>query len=131
MLKTKFFAVLSSQKGQVLQRSSQMLSVLVGTLVCFTIVGRFKTELRLSYYSYQGGYFQEPFIVPFACVSKYFILQQGETGANILVGLQIEKSEMGEFHERARRVGYEYIVVTDDGAFQLLMRSQRPEILNP
>lgn len=56
-------------------------------------------------------------------ISLFHYRGQGETGANILVGLQIEKSEMGEFHERARRVGYEYIVVTDDGAFQLLMRS--------
>ncbi|XP_022143973.1 threonine dehydratase biosynthetic, chloroplastic [Momordica charantia] len=56
-------------------------------------------------------------------ISLFHYRGQGETGANILVGFQIDKSEMGEFHERARRVGYDYIVVTDDGVFQLLMHS--------
>ncbi|XP_022925850.1 threonine dehydratase biosynthetic, chloroplastic-like [Cucurbita moschata] len=54
-------------------------------------------------------------------ISLFHYHGQGETGANIFVGLQIEKPEMGEFHERARRVGYDYVVVTDDGIFQLLM----------
>lgn len=47
--------------------------------------------------------------------------QQGETRANILVGIQVPRTEMDEFHERANRLGYEYKVVNDDDDFQLLM----------
>ncbi|XP_038881616.1 threonine dehydratase biosynthetic, chloroplastic-like isoform X1 [Benincasa hispida] len=54
-------------------------------------------------------------------ITLFHYQSKGETGANILVGLQIEKSDMSEFHERVRRVGYDYVVVTDDGIFQLLM----------
>jgi threonine dehydratase len=47
--------------------------------------------------------------------------KQGETGANVLVGVQIESSEMDEFHHRANNLGYDYVVVTYDNDFQLLM----------
>ncbi|XP_022962981.1 threonine dehydratase biosynthetic, chloroplastic-like [Cucurbita moschata] len=56
-------------------------------------------------------------------ISLFHYRGQGETGANILVGLQIDKSDMIEFHERARRLAYDYVVVTDDGVFQLLMHT--------
>lgn len=46
---------------------------------------------------------------------------QGETGANVLVGIQVSEREMDEFHNRADSLGYDYVVVTDDGNFQLLM----------
>lgn len=47
--------------------------------------------------------------------------QQGETGANVLVGLQVPKSEIDEFHDRANKLGYDYKVVNNDDDFQLLM----------
>ena len=47
--------------------------------------------------------------------------QQGETGANVLVGIQVPKSEMDEFHDRANRLGYDYTVVNNNDDFQLLM----------
>ncbi|PNY13756.1 threonine dehydratase biosynthetic chloroplastic-like [Trifolium pratense] len=48
-------------------------------------------------------------------------IAQGETGANVLVGMQVPSSEMDEFHDHANRLGYEYNVVIDDLFFQLLM----------
>lgn len=48
-------------------------------------------------------------------------LQQGETGANILVGIQVPENELAEFHGHANRLGYDYAVVTDDNNFELLM----------
>lgn len=50
-----------------------------------------------------------------------FPLQQGETGANVLVGIQVPENEMDEFHSHANNLGYEYHLVTDDDNFQLLM----------
>jgi len=58
------------------------------------------------------------------CISDAILIlvdQQGETGANILVGIQVPKSEMDEFHDRANRLGYDYQVVNNDDDFQLLM----------
>ncbi|CAN1275862.1 Threonine dehydratase biosynthetic, chloroplastic [Linum perenne] len=46
---------------------------------------------------------------------------QGETGANVLVGIQVQQIEMGEFYTRANSLGYDFVVVTDDDKFQLLM----------
>ncbi|KAK6126291.1 hypothetical protein DH2020_039936 [Rehmannia glutinosa] len=46
----------------------------------------------------------------------------GETGANVLVGIQVAQSEMGEFRDRANSLGYEYELETSNEAFQLLMR---------
>ncbi|KAK6147111.1 hypothetical protein DH2020_018023 [Rehmannia glutinosa] len=46
----------------------------------------------------------------------------GETGANVLVGIQVPDSEMDEFRDRANSLGYEYEVETRNEAFQLLMR---------
>ncbi|EEF33728.1 threonine dehydratase/deaminase, putative [Ricinus communis] len=54
-------------------------------------------------------------------ISLFHYRGQGETGANILVGIQVPESEMEEFHSRANSVGYGYVVVTDDNNFQLLM----------
>lgn len=39
----------------------------------------------------------------------------------MLVGIQVPKSEMAEFHDRADRLGYDYMVVNSDDDFQLLM----------
>ncbi|XP_042024053.1 threonine dehydratase 1 biosynthetic, chloroplastic-like [Salvia splendens] len=48
--------------------------------------------------------------------------QGGETGANVLVGIQVSDAEMGEFRECAHSLGYEYETETENEAFQLLMR---------
>uniref|UniRef100_A0A803P3Y1 Threonine dehydratase n=1 Tax=Cannabis sativa TaxID=3483 RepID=A0A803P3Y1_CANSA len=44
-------------------------------------------------------------------ISLFHYRGQGETGANVLVGIQVPSSEMDEFHSRADGVGYEYIVL--------------------
>ncbi|KAK4793434.1 hypothetical protein SAY86_023869 [Trapa natans] len=46
---------------------------------------------------------------------------QGETGANVLVAIQVPDSEMNEFKQRASDLGYDYEVVVNDDAFRLLM----------
>lgn len=47
---------------------------------------------------------------------------QGETGANVLVGIQVAETELDEFQHRANSLGYEYKLETVNEAFQLLMR---------
>lgn len=54
-------------------------------------------------------------------ISLFHYRGQGETGANVLVGIQVPEHEMDEFHHRANNVGYDYVLVTDDDNFQLLM----------
>ncbi|XVE76068.1 hypothetical protein DITRI_Ditri12bG0143100 [Diplodiscus trichospermus] len=54
-------------------------------------------------------------------ISLFHYRGQGETGANVLVGFQVAKSEMEEFISRADSLGYDYELVTDDDNFQLLM----------
>ncbi|KAH9738492.1 threonine dehydratase biosynthetic [Citrus sinensis] len=54
-------------------------------------------------------------------ISLFHYRGQGETGANILVGIQVPENELAEFHGRANRLGYDYAVVTDDNNFELLM----------
>nr|AAT74611.1 threonine dehydratase/deaminase mutant [synthetic construct] len=46
---------------------------------------------------------------------------QGETGANVLVGIQVPEQEMEEFKNRAKALGYDYFLVSDDDYFKLLM----------
>ncbi|KAJ0087887.1 hypothetical protein Patl1_32317 [Pistacia atlantica] len=53
-------------------------------------------------------------------ISLFHYRGQGETGANVLVGIQVAKNEMEEFQNRANSLGYDYVVVTDDDNFQLL-----------
>ncbi|KAL1545768.1 Threonine dehydratase biosynthetic, chloroplastic [Salvia divinorum] len=55
-------------------------------------------------------------------ISLFHYRGQGETGANVLVGIQVSDAEMGEFRERANSLGYEYEMETENEAFQLLMR---------
>ena len=50
-----------------------------------------------------------------------FGLLKGETGANVLVGIQVAESEMDEFRDRAHNLGYEYAVEENNRAFKLLM----------
>ncbi|KAG5243273.1 threonine dehydratase biosynthetic [Salix suchowensis] len=54
-------------------------------------------------------------------ISLFHYRGQGETGANVLVGIQVPQSEMDEFRNRASSLGYDYVVVTDDNDFHLLM----------
>ncbi|KAJ6331330.1 hypothetical protein OIU76_009835 [Salix suchowensis] len=54
-------------------------------------------------------------------ISLFHYRGQGETGANVLVGIQVPQSEMDEFRSRASSLGYDYVVVTDDNDFHLLM----------
>ncbi|OMO84054.1 hypothetical protein COLO4_22266 [Corchorus olitorius] len=54
-------------------------------------------------------------------ISLFHYRGQGETGANVLVGIQVAKSEMEEFLHHADSLGYDYELVTDDKNFQLLM----------
>ncbi|KAI4348971.1 hypothetical protein L6164_009630 [Bauhinia variegata] len=54
-------------------------------------------------------------------VSLFHYRGQGESGANVLVGIQVPASEMDEFRDRADHLGYEYTVVNNDAYFQLLM----------
>uniref|UniRef100_A0A2C9V7Z5 Threonine dehydratase n=1 Tax=Manihot esculenta TaxID=3983 RepID=A0A2C9V7Z5_MANES len=54
-------------------------------------------------------------------ISLFHYRGQGETGANVFVGIQVPENEMDEFHSHANNLGYEYHLVTDDDNFQLLM----------
>ncbi|KAE8690052.1 Threonine dehydratase biosynthetic [Hibiscus syriacus] len=54
-------------------------------------------------------------------ISLFHYRGQGETGANVLVGIQVSKSEEEEFVRRADSLGYDYVVVNNDENFQLLM----------
>ncbi|KAB2608540.1 threonine dehydratase biosynthetic [Pyrus ussuriensis x Pyrus communis] len=54
-------------------------------------------------------------------ISLFHYRGQGETGANVLVGIQVTESEFDEFHALANTLGYDYEVVTNDIDFKLLM----------
>ncbi|XAR64602.1 Threonine ammonia-lyase [Bertholletia excelsa] len=54
-------------------------------------------------------------------ISLFHYRGQGETGANVLVGIQVALSEMDEFHDRANALGYDYVVESTNEAFSLLM----------
>ncbi|XP_073066706.1 threonine dehydratase 1 biosynthetic, chloroplastic-like [Primulina eburnea] len=55
-------------------------------------------------------------------ISLFHYRAQGETGANVLIAIQVSKNEIDEFKNRANCLGYEYEVETINEAFQLLMR---------
>ncbi|MCE0482566.1 Threonine dehydratase biosynthetic, chloroplastic [Datura stramonium] len=46
---------------------------------------------------------------------------QGQTGANVLVGIQVPEDEFDEFQGCAARLGYEYVVESLNDAFKLIM----------
>ncbi|KAA8518652.1 hypothetical protein F0562_016126 [Nyssa sinensis] len=54
-------------------------------------------------------------------ISLFHYRGQGESGANVLVGIQVAQTEVDEFHDRAKSLGYEYTVESTNQAFQLLM----------
>ncbi|PIN08949.1 Threonine/serine dehydratase [Handroanthus impetiginosus] len=55
-------------------------------------------------------------------ISLFHYRGQGETGANVLVGIQVAETEINDFKDRANSLGYQYEVETKNEAFHLLMR---------
>ncbi|KAF8403183.1 hypothetical protein HHK36_011280 [Tetracentron sinense] len=55
-------------------------------------------------------------------ISLFHYRGQGETGANVLVGIQVASTEMDEFQDRANSLGYDYAVEMSNEAFRLLMQ---------
>ncbi|KAJ8534012.1 hypothetical protein K7X08_007336 [Anisodus acutangulus] len=54
-------------------------------------------------------------------ISLFHYRAQGDTGANVLVGIQVPQDEVAEFQGRADSLGYEYAVESLNEAFQLIM----------
>ncbi|GAB2300638.1 Threonine dehydratase biosynthetic, chloroplastic [Dionaea muscipula] len=54
-------------------------------------------------------------------ISLFHYRAQGDTGANVLVGIQVPQSEMNEFRDRADALGYIYAVETDNEVYEILM----------
>ncbi|XP_050945069.1 threonine dehydratase biosynthetic, chloroplastic-like [Cucumis melo] len=53
-------------------------------------------------------------------ISLIHYRRQGTISADVLVGLQVPDSDMGEFNERAKKLGFEYVAVAyDDPASKL------------
>ncbi|XP_008794048.2 threonine dehydratase 1 biosynthetic, chloroplastic [Phoenix dactylifera] len=55
-------------------------------------------------------------------ISLFHYRAQGETGANVLVGIQVAKEDMEEFANQANKLGYEYTYEVTNEAYQLLMQ---------
>lgn len=55
------------------------------------------------------------FVLPSSC-------WQGETGANVLVGIQVPNEERKEFQNQAQTLGYEYAYEINNEAYRLLMQ---------
>ncbi|CAL9144703.1 unnamed protein product [Musa hybrid cultivar] len=55
-------------------------------------------------------------------ISLFHYRAQGETGANVLVGIQVPKGETEEFKNRAQNLGYEYAYEMNNAAYRLLMQ---------
>jgi hypothetical protein len=55
-------------------------------------------------------------------ITLFHYRSQGETGANVLVGLQVVKEDEQEFIHCADALGYEYQDERSNEAFQLIMR---------
>ncbi|KAJ0249572.1 Threonine dehydratase biosynthetic [Hirschfeldia incana] len=54
-------------------------------------------------------------------ISLFHYRAEGGAGANVLVGIQVSEQEMEEFRTRAQVLGYEYVLVSEDAIFDLLM----------
>ncbi|KAG0467888.1 hypothetical protein HPP92_017216 [Vanilla planifolia] len=54
-------------------------------------------------------------------ITLFHYRSQGETGANVLVGLQVPTQDMAEFRSCANRLGYEYAFEMSNEAYRLLM----------
>ncbi|WOL05006.1 threonine dehydratase biosynthetic, chloroplastic-like [Canna indica] len=55
-------------------------------------------------------------------ISLFHYRAQGETGANVLVGIQVPKENMDEFKNHAQNLGYEYTYEMNNETYQLLMQ---------
>ncbi|OVA19456.1 Threonine dehydratase [Macleaya cordata] len=55
-------------------------------------------------------------------ITLFHYRAQGETGANVLVGIQVPSSEMDEFRGCVDSLGYEYTDEMSNAAFRLLMQ---------
>lgn len=55
-------------------------------------------------------------------ISLFHYRSQGETGANVLVGIQVPDGEMNEFQNQAKNLGYEYAYEMKNEAYRLLMQ---------
>ncbi|KAK9127614.1 hypothetical protein Syun_016411 [Stephania yunnanensis] len=55
-------------------------------------------------------------------ISLFHYREQGESGANVLVGVQVPSAGIAEFHARAEALGYDYTDETKNDAFKVLMR---------
>ncbi|XP_072990683.1 threonine dehydratase 1 biosynthetic, chloroplastic [Typha latifolia] len=55
-------------------------------------------------------------------ISLFHYRAQGETGANVLVGIQVRKEEMDEFLTKANNLGYEYTSEMTNETYRLLMQ---------
>ncbi|URE29664.1 Threonine dehydratase biosynthetic [Musa troglodytarum] len=55
-------------------------------------------------------------------ISLFHYRAQGETGANVLVGIQVPKEDTEEFKNRAQYLGYEYAYEMNNAAYRLLMQ---------
>jgi len=57
----------------------------------------------------------------YSSITNFDDYLQGETGANVLVGIQIPLSEMDEFQEQADNLGYLYALENINQVYDLLM----------
>ncbi|KAF7044173.1 hypothetical protein CFC21_053435 [Triticum aestivum] len=56
-------------------------------------------------------------------ISLFHYRAQGESGANVLVGIQVPPEDVGEFRSRADNLGYEYMSEMNNEIYHLLLRS--------
>lgn len=52
-------------------------------------------------------------------------LVQGETGANVLVGIQVPPADFDEFKSRAENLRYEYMSEHNNEIYRLLLRDPK------
>ncbi|KAF2940972.1 hypothetical protein DAI22_03g313300 [Oryza sativa Japonica Group] len=58
-------------------------------------------------------------------ISLFHYRAQGETGANVLVGIQVPPEEFDEFKSRADNLGYEYMSEQNNEIYRLLLRDPK------
>uniref|UniRef100_A0A0A9GU32 threonine ammonia-lyase n=1 Tax=Arundo donax TaxID=35708 RepID=A0A0A9GU32_ARUDO len=58
-------------------------------------------------------------------ISLFHYRAQGETGANVLVGIQVPPEDFDEFRSRAENLGYEYMSEHNNEIYRLLLRDPK------
>ncbi|KAM0854441.1 hypothetical protein ACQ4PT_050429 [Festuca glaucescens] len=58
-------------------------------------------------------------------ISLFHYRAQGETGANVLVGIQVPPEDLDEFRSRADNLGYEYMSEMNNEIYHLLLRNPK------